>query len=197
MSYKLLGDNLLVNMLKDDDELAFKEIYVRYWKELYRVAYTKTHLKEVSEELTQNLFVDLWRRRQIVVVNSLSCYLFGSLKFSIINHYKSQLIKDQYQVKHQQKKEPATSPADELTLLNDLSTALNHSIALLPKKTGEVFRLSRIDNCSTKEISQQLNISEKAVEYHITQSLKSMRYYLKEYLFTSSLLITLLYNFFK
>jgi RNA polymerase sigma-70 factor (family 1) len=196
MGYKLLNDNLLINLLKDNDELAFKEIYVRYWKELFRVAYVKTHNKEVSEELTQNLFVDLWKRREVIAVNSLSCYLFGSLKYSIINHYKSQLVKDQYQVKNHQKREPATSPADELTLLNDLSNALNHSIALLPKKTGEVFKLSRIDNCSTKEISRQLNISEKAVEYHITQSLKSLRFYLKEYLFASTLLITLLYNLF-
>jgi RNA polymerase sigma-70 factor (family 1) len=196
MGYKLLDDNLLINLLKDNDELAFKEIYVRYWKELFRVAYVKTHNKEVSEELTQNLFVDLWKRREVIAVNSLSCYLFGSLKYSIINHYKSQLVKDQYQVKNHQKREPATSPADELTLLNDLSNALNHSIALLPKKTGEVFKLSRIDNCSTKEISRQLNISEKAVEYHITQSLKSLRFYLKEYLFASTLLITLLYNLF-
>ncbi|WP_449439832.1 sigma factor-like helix-turn-helix DNA-binding protein [Pedobacter steynii] len=43
--------------------------------------------------------------------------------------------------------------------------------------------MSRIEHRSVKDISEQLNISEKAVEYHITQSLKSIRFYLKEYLF--------------
>jgi RNA polymerase sigma-70 factor (ECF subfamily) len=71
---------------------------------------------------------------------------------------------------------------DYLLMLNELSDALARGIALLPKKTAEVFRMSRIEHQSVKDISKKLNISEKAVEYHITQSLKSIRLYLKEYL---------------
>jgi len=182
MEYTLLSDNSLIIFLKDSNELAFKEIYMRYWKEIYKTAYLKTHHKELAEEITQNLFVDLWKRRETVTINSLPSYLFGSVKYSIINHFKSQLIRENYHNKmhpHPQH----TGSTDDLLLLRDLSEALNEGIALLPKKTGEIFKLSRIDNCSTKEISQQMNISEKAVEYHITQSLKSMRFHLKEYLF--------------
>lgn len=183
MKYKSLSDNSLVDLLKDSDGLAFKEIYTRYWMGIYKAAYVKVYHKELAEELTQNLFADLWRRRESIAVNALDCYLFGSLKYSIINHYKSQLVKEKYQDHMNGQQSPITSSTDDLVLVNDLSKALNQGIALLPKKTGEVFKLSRIDNRSTKEISQQLNISEKAVEYHITQSLKSMRFHLKEYLF--------------
>lgn len=183
MKYKSLSDNSLIDLLKDSDELAFKEIYIRYWMGIYKAAYVKVYHKELAEELTQNLFVDLWRRRESITINALDCYLFGSLKYSIINHYKSQLVKEKYQDHVNGQQYPMTSSTDDLALVNDLSKALNQGIALLPKKTGEVFKLSRIDNRSTKEISQQLNISEKAVEYHITQSLKSMRFHLKEYLF--------------
>lgn len=190
MEYSLLSDNSLVNLFKNSDGLAFKEIYTRYWKNIYKNAYLKVHRKELAEELTQNLFLDLWKRRENIEINSLESYLFGSLKYSIINHYKSQLVKENYQ--HHLNAQPhfTTNSTDDLVLLRDLSNALNEGIALLPKKTGEVFKLSRIDNRSTKEISQQLNISEKAVEYHITQSLKSMRFHLKEYLF---MLLTLLF----
>ncbi|PIH00457.1 hypothetical protein CS542_04545 [Pedobacter sp. IW39] len=59
-----------------------------------------------------------------------------------------------------------------------------------------VFKLSRIDNRSTKEISQQLNISEKAVEYHITQSLKSMRFSSKGILLLLTFLFFQILNFF-
>ncbi len=189
MKYTSLSDNLLVDLLKANDELAFKEIYTRYWKGIYKAAYVKIYHKELAEELTQNLFVDLWRRRETVSINSLDSYLFGSLKYSIINHYKSSLVKEKYQTHLSGQKQGITNNTDDLVLLKDLSNALNQGIALLPKKTGEIFRLSRIDNRSTKEISQQLNISEKVVEYHITQSIKCMRFHLKEYLF---LLLSLL-----
>lgn len=183
MNYTDLPNSSLVNLLKESDKLAFKEIYTRYWREIYKIAYLKTHYKESAEELAQNIFVDLWRRRETISINSLESYLFGSLKYSIINYYKSQLVKENYQTHVNVQDKGTTNSTDDLLLLNQLSNAVNEGIALLPKKTGEVFKLSRIQHCSTKEISQLLNISEKAVEYHITQSLKSMRYHLKEYLF--------------
>jgi len=182
MEYTLLSDSSLVNLLKEGEERVFKEIYLRYWKDIYKTAYVKVHHKELAEELTQNLFVDLWKRRETIHIDSLSSYLFGALKYSIINHYKSQLVKQKYQVHLTAQPRHNTNSTDELVLLRDLSNALDEGIALLPKKTGEVFKLSRIENRSTKEISRALNISEKSVEYHITQSIKAMRFHLKEHL---------------
>lgn len=181
MNYRDLPDEALLAFSKDSDSQAYKEIYLRYWKKVYQVAFKKLHSKELAEELTQNLFVDLWKRRENLVINSLCAYLFGSLKFAIINYYKSQIVQEKYEL-HIRKSRPENESTDHLTLLHDLADALNKGIDLLPKKTAEIFRLSRIDNYSVKDISKELNISEKAVEYHITQSLKSMRFHLKEYL---------------
>lgn len=182
MKYQPLTDSSLINLLKEGDERAFKEIYLRYWKDIYKTACVKIHHKELAEEFTQNLFVDLWKRRQTIYIESLSGYLFGSLKYSIINHYKSQLVKQKYQDHLSAQPLRSTNNTDELVLLRDLSNALDEGIALLPKKTAQVFKLSRIENRSTKEISRELNISEKSVEYHITQSIKAMRFHLKEHL---------------
>lgn len=190
MDYKLLSDADLIIPFKGGCEHAFKEIYQRYWFQVYQVAYRKVHHKELAEELTQNLFVELWRRRTNVEIRSLSAYLFGSLRYSIINHYKSLLIQENY---HNYIKASSNfgvvNNADYLLMLHELSEALDKGVALLPKKTAEVFRMSRMEHRSVKDISQQLNISEKAVEYHITQSLKSIRFYLREYLFLLATLV--------
>lgn len=184
MDCRLLSDDELIVLFKGSCQHAFKEMYLRYWQKVYQIAYKKVHHKELAEELTQNLFAELWRRRETVVINSLSSYLFGSLKYCIINHYKSLLVQENY---HNYVKASTNygvvNNTDYLLMLNELSDALARGIALLPKKTAEVFRMSRIEHRSVKDISEQLHISEKAVEYHITQSLKSIRFYLKEYLF--------------
>jgi RNA polymerase sigma factor, sigma-70 family len=184
MNCRQLSDDELIVLFRGSCQHAFKEMYLRYWQKVYQVAYKKVHHKELAEELTQNLFVELWRRRETVTINSLSAYLFGSLKYSIINHYKSLLVQENY---HNYIKASANygvvNNTDYLLMLNELSEALARGIALLPKKTAEVFRLSRIEHRSVKDIAEQLHISEKAVEYHITQSLKSIRFHLKEYLF--------------
>lgn len=182
MNYANLSDQEILVLFKDSDEGAFKEIYLRYWKQVYAVAFKKIHHRELAEELTQNLFVDLWKRRETAVINCLSSYLFGALKYGVINYFKSLLVQENYQLHVKSSGlQSVTNNTDHQVLLNDLSNALNKGISLLPKKTGEVFTLSRIHNYSVKDISKQLNISEKAVEYHITQSLKTMRLHLKEY----------------
>lgn len=187
MNYRDLPDEALLALYRDGDSQAYKEIYLRYWKQIYQVAFKKLHSKELAEELTQNLFVDLWRRRENLVIINVCAYLFGALKFAIINYYKSQIVQEKYKM-HVLKSRPVNENTDHLILLHDLADALNKGIDLLPKKTAEVFKLSRINNYSVKDISKELNISEKAVEYHITQSLKSMRFHLKEYLIVFILL---------
>lgn len=183
MNRSILTDDELIVLFKEGCESAFREIYSRYWKGVFQVAYKKVHHKELAEELTQNLFVELWRKRESVIIVSITNYLFGSLKYSIINHYKSQLVRAKYQDHLKTHNNDRVDNTDYLLMLNELSDALNEGIARLPKKTGEVFKLSRMEHYSVKEISRELNISEKAVEYHITQSLKSMRFHLKDYLF--------------
>jgi RNA polymerase sigma-70 factor (ECF subfamily) len=61
---------------------------------------------------------------------------------------------------------------------------------VLPEKCREVFQLSRFEEKSYKEISEELNISVKTVENHIAKALRIMRSELSEYL--PLLLITIL-----
>jgi RNA polymerase sigma-70 factor (ECF subfamily) len=68
--------------------------------------------------------------------------------------------------------------------------ALEEGVKELPEKTQEVFRLSRVEGHSVAEIAKRLNLSEKAIEYHITRSRKELRLYLKDFL--AFLLIALL-----
>jgi RNA polymerase sigma-70 factor (family 1) len=191
MNYRDLADEAILDLFKDSDSYASKEIYLRYWKQVYQAAYKKLQSKELAEELTQNLFVDLWKRRESLEINNLSAYLFGSLKFAIINYFKSQVVQERYQL-HMQKLRQVNESTDHLILFHDLADALDKGIELLPKKTAEVFRLSRMNNYSVRDISKELNISEKAVEYHITRSLKTMRFHLKEYLLLLVLLNVIL-----
>jgi RNA polymerase sigma-70 factor (family 1) len=182
MTYKVLHDQELLCFMKEHDHNAFQEIYQRYWKSVFQIAYKKVRCKEVAEELTQNLFLSLWEKRTVNSIQNLDSWLFGSIKYGIINYYKSQLVHEKYVNYVQGSSEGYAYSTEQLTLLRDLSEATEKGIALLPQKTQQVFKLSRIENRTVKEISQVLNISEKAVEYHITQSLKLLRVHLRNYL---------------
>lgn len=64
----------------------------------------------------------------------------------------------------------------------EIQTILNHTLEELPEQTRNVFRMSRFEQKSGKEIAQTLGITVKGVDYHIAKALKALRISLKDYL---------------
>ena len=172
-----------MNRLKSGDVAAYEKIYFSYSKELLSSAYRKTGDRVLAEELVQNIFIALWEKRKDLDILDIRNYLFGALKFSVINHIRNESVANRY-IAHQQLS-AVENPEDTSVVLDlkDLSGLIEEGLNSLPHKTQEVFRLSRFAHHSTKDISSELNISEKAVEYHITRSIKRIREYVKHFYF--------------
>lgn len=180
MNLHLLTDDLLIRLLQASDEKAFRVLYQRYWKKLYTTACYKLKNKEAAEEIVQNIFVSLWEKRTTLNIESLDDYLFTAVKYKVINYVESLMVRQASQ------KQLAGNTTDESTeatiMINDLHAAIQQALLQLPAKTREVFTMSRFEKCSVREIAGHMGLTEKAVEYHITQSLKLLRVSLKDYM---------------
>ncbi len=188
MDYALLTDELLAKLLYANDDKAFREIYNRYWKKLYNTALAKTHTRQAAEELVQTLFISLWEKRMNTPVEHLDAYLMRALKYKIINYIHSFLVKEKHLKIIGNNAVTEENNSDSQMVLHELSLAIKTSVEKLPVKTKAIFKLSREENRTVKEIAQAMNLSEKAVEYHITQSLKLMRLHLKDFIVMDVLL---------
>jgi RNA polymerase sigma-70 factor (family 1) len=195
MDYKLLADNVLLKLLKISDELAYKELYLRYWRRLYRSAVSKTNSKEVAEDIVQSVFTDLWDRRESHQINSIAAYLETAVKYQIINYIKSAISKRTQSAGFGELQKAEEHSADLPLLMQELNTAIDKAISQLPQKTQTIFRLSRFEKQSNKEISRMMDLSEKAVEYHITQSLKSLRFFLRDFILVDLILFLFVSTF--
>jgi RNA polymerase sigma-70 factor (ECF subfamily) len=182
MDLRGLTDEILLRLLKADDDKAFKEIYSRYWETIFTAAYRRLANREIAKELVQTVFLRIWEKRHTIQINHLPAYLQTAIKNSIINYLESTLVHKKYLL-HVMNSSPGACQGTESTInFNELYQAIEKAIGILPEKTRHVFRLSRFDQLSIREIAASMDISEKAVEYHITQSLKTLRLYLKDYL---------------
>jgi len=182
MDYQLLEDKVLLKFLSISDELAFKEIYLRYWKGLYFSAVNKINNKEIAEDIIQVVFTALWEKREKHSIQNLSGYLHTAVKYQVINYIRSAISKKSHLSIIEEEDKKQENNADLLLLMQELNKAINNALDQLPQKTQTIFRLSRFEQHSNKEISNIMHLSEKAVEYHISQSLKSMRFYLKDFI---------------
>lgn len=181
MKYSVLSDVVLVKLLQAGDGAAFQAIYRKYWQPLFAMARKKLCSQENAEELIQDLFVDLWERRETIQIEDLKKYLFGAVKYKILNYIKALLIRQKYEnLKNGGLPELDHCTEDQLAY-EDLNKALERGISHLPHKTRQIFRLNRLENQSVRQISASLSIPERTVEYHIMQSLRTLRSHLKEY----------------
>ncbi|TLV03830.1 RNA polymerase sigma-70 factor [Dyadobacter luticola] len=179
--YKRFTDEQLVESLRLGNEKAFEEIYQRYWYRLYTIAYQETGTREEAEELVQDVFENLWYKREESFIKCLKAYLIVSMKHRVTNYIKSAITQRKYQeylILHEIRQSYGT---EEIVNFSDLSQAVEEVMKKLPEKTCEVFRMSRFENKSVKDIAEMLSLTEKGVEYHITQSLKVLKDHLKYY----------------
>ncbi|WP_375445048.1 RNA polymerase sigma factor [uncultured Fibrella sp.] len=173
------SDPELIEGIRLGNRLAFGELYERYWEELHRVASRKTGSAEGAEELVQDLFVSLWQRRETLQIDQARRYLFAALKFAIIDLIRSTATHERF-VAHI---EATTTHIDRRTedelAMQDLTRSVEQGLSSLPEKTQEVFRLSRFDCLTIPEIAVRLNLSEKTVQYHLSNALRELRTYLR------------------
>lgn len=175
MNQKILSDEELVMLLRRGKVSAFEEIYLRYWYKLYCIAYNQTGIQEEAKELAQEVFLSLWKRRADVEIIHLDLYLTLAIKNQVYDYIKSQISYRKYQEYLIFQEIHQHNGTDQIVNFLDLANAIEKALSRLPEKSAEVFRRSRFENQSVKEIARELNLSEQAVEYHITKSLKFLR----------------------
>lgn len=182
MDYKVFDDEILLKLLKTGDGAALEEVYKRYSEAVFLAAFRKVRSKEVAEELVQNIFISLWAKREQAQIEKLEAYLHTAVRYQVIDYIRSKILRERYSQFAKEQLNIDESASESKLLLQELSIAIDNTIKKLPQKTQEIFRLSRYEHRSVKEIAQYMNLSEKAVQYHVTQSLKFMRLHLRDFI---------------
>ncbi|MBV7529450.1 RNA polymerase sigma-70 factor [Chitinophaga sp. sic0106] len=168
-------DHELLGLLQTSDHRAFNEIYRRYWDKLYYLAAKKLQELEEAESIVQDVFVDLWHRReQLRIHENLEGYLVVAVKYRIINYLARQDRFRSYQQYISTRQNINDSTTEDWISFEDLREWLFKMVAQLPEKCRMAYQL-REEGFTQKEIAQQMQISEKTVETHISRALKAIR----------------------
>lgn len=171
-----LQDNELVDLLRGESREAFSEIYSRYWKKLFAVAATKSGSAEEAEEIVQDIFISLWNRRHsIEITTSLNAYLAVSVKYRIIKLLAKRSQESKYVSHSLNFVSEAVNSTDDWLEFEELKSRLEVLVANLPEKCRMVYKSSREEGLSQKQIAEAYGISEKTVEAHIGKALKALR----------------------
>ncbi len=167
------SDQELLEGLKKGCQDSFKTIYGRNFQKLYAYAMGLTRDPQMTEDLLQELFIGLWQKRESLTIENLGAYLKMALRNKIINSYKRNKYVDL------DEELIATFPSadniEDRFLGDDLEREFESILNKLPQRCRNVFYLSRIKMYRNKEIAEELNISIRTVETHISHALRHFK----------------------
>ncbi|HZB14617.1 MAG TPA: RNA polymerase sigma-70 factor [Chryseolinea sp.] len=190
-NFKAYSDEGLLKLLKQQELGAFEEIYLRYWKKLYSAAYKRVQSREISEELVQDIFTSLWINRHVLKIEMLSAYLHSAIKYKVINHLEKEMSRRVYAQSQVKSLVSVENSTEDSVYLNELNLALEKEIQKLPPKRKQIFKLSRQEHLSIKQVASYLGISEKTAENQLGKALKELKVNLKHFNFFMITLFTI------
>lgn len=161
----------------------FSHFYKKNVIRLLSIAANKTGDTEVAQELVQDAFLSLYRHKHNLKDDtSLGAYLYTALKNNILNHYRKESTHKRYEA-YMQRQAPVMDNSTEYNInTRELELQLLEAIEKLPPQCKTVFKMSRMDGLSDKEIAARLDISLNTVEQHKRKALRILRLAFKDYL---------------
>ncbi len=175
-------DEALLLLIKEDDGRAFETIYRRYWRQLFVYVYQQIGSKEDTKEIIQELMLSIWQNRGKSEILHLKSFLFISARNLTNKYFRKEINLRKYREYQLMHEVFESTDADEIVNENQLSKAIEMALQRLPEKTAAIFRMNKLDDVSVKKIAVQMGLSDRAVEYHLTKSMRVVRKHLQKFL---------------
>jgi RNA polymerase sigma-70 factor (family 1) len=167
----------LVISLSQGDERSFEELYRLFSEKIYHISRKMNLSHEDAEGVVQEVFLKIWKNRSKLDPElSINAYLIAIVRSLVIKKAK----KDARFFAFQQYKIPLlqqlTSPgADDELIFSEFSQLTREIIEQLPPAQKKIFQLRYLENLSTAEIADQLQISKRTVENQIFRATSFVR----------------------
>jgi RNA polymerase sigma-70 factor (ECF subfamily) len=182
-------EQILLGKVAEGDRNAFNRLYAVHIDNVYKYIYLFSKSKEETEEILQEVFVNIWEHREkLEAVTSFKHYVFRAAKNRMINHIRHNRIKDRVLSEiREQAMTTQASPDDEMTY-KEYHRLIAEAIERLPPKRRDIFKMHIEEGITYTEIAEQLKISISVVKKQYYKA----SHFVRQYLYTKGEILSLL-----
>lgn len=170
------SDNELISAIIRGDVPAYEKLFERYYPTLLHFIRGMLKDDHMAEDIAQNTFMKLWiHREKLDSAQSVKNYLFVLAKHEIYNIFKAKrttMLSLQPQLRDSDIADRTT--AEEQYNYTELNALLMQGISKMPPQRQLIFRMSRYEHLSNREIADRLGLSVRTVDKHIELALKDL-----------------------
>lgn len=151
---------------------AFEQLFRQYYKPLVGYAHVVLAHRETAEDLVQEVFYQLWARRQELRVDtSVKSYLYSMVRNRALNHQAHLKVV----ASHQQWASDEPGGTEDPLEKDELAHRLETAIAQLPPERKKIFYLCKYEDKKYREIADEMGLSVKTIENQMGKALKYLR----------------------
>ena len=179
----MLNDFIAFNRIKDGDIIAFERIFRQYYAPLCLYAQCITGRREISEEVVQEVFYNIWKERESMqMVRSVKNYLYGAVRNRSLhyNEHKAVVERHHERAMSEPDRDTELSPQDLLEY-KELESIIKSTLNKLPERRTRIFQMHRTEGKKYQEIAADLSISIKTVEAEMTKAYRALRQEIERY----------------
>ena len=171
-----MTDQEILQLLQSDRERGIEALFRQYFGTVSRAVLRIISDRNTAEDLAQEVFLDLWRKRdRLNITSSLPAYLRRAARNRALNYIRDQKLKfDDSDEGHLDLPSNSVSITQKIAA-DEMQKRIDWAIEQLPERCRIVFALSRFEEMSYKEIAAELDISVKTVENQISKALRLLR----------------------
>lgn len=168
----------LINRIHyNDDESAFNELYKLLINDLNQFAYTFLGDKEICEEITNDVFINIWTGRRVInkIVNP-RVYFYVTIKNACLNYLRTisskktrtNKLAETYYINF------SIDPA-HLLIEKELHSKILNAVNDLPPRCRLIFKMVKDDGLTAREVAAILDLSNKTIFAQIAIALKKIQ----------------------
>ncbi len=176
----------LVKQLAGGSKEAFTRLYSLYSASIYGFALRLTKSTVDSEDILQETFIRIWdNRAKISADMSFKSYLFQITYNLVIDHFRKQINSVDFEnfIGSDYYQQVSENDTEQQITVEEYRRLIAQTVAKLTPRQQEIFRMSREEELSAREIGERLGISDKTVNNQVSLILATLKADLLIFLF--------------
>lgn len=165
----------LLALVAQDNEAAFAELYDRYWKKLFVIAFNRLRDSASAEDIVHDVFAGIWSHRHTQQIDAPENYLAVAVKYAVLNRIKRnirerenlEMLKAQIQV--------SENHTETSLHYKQILERVQQEVERLPDRCRLIFLYSREAGLPVKEIAKRLHLSPKTVENQLGKAIRQLK----------------------
>jgi len=156
----------------------FTDIFEKHFDYIRNYLYYLSGNIMLTEDLAQDVFLQLWEKRTEVKSETVQSFLFTIARNAFLKSYRRNKIELKFKSGYFGQIE--NESPEFIMEVKEFDAQFQNAISGLPEKCRVIYLMNRMDEMTYTQIAENLDVSVKAVEKQMSKALKILRNILGE-----------------